>query len=149
MKMLKTLGTVRNVPVKWHLIDAEGQVLGRLASKIAVLLQGKHKPEYAPHNDVGDYIVLINCDKVVCTTKNKKYFWHTGYPGGIKSVSFEDKLKAKPEEVLHLAVRRMLPKGPLGRAMLRKLKIYSGTDHPHAGQQPVLLADDNKKGDNL
>ena len=145
MKMLKTMGTIHNVPVKWYVIDATDQVLGRLASKIAVYLQGKHKVAYAPHHDVGDYIVLLNCGKVICTSRDKKYFWHTGYPGGIKSISFAEKIKSKPEEVLRLAVRRMLPKGPLGREMIRKFKIYSGSEHPHAGQQPELLSlsDDN------
>ena len=126
----------------WFVIDAENKVLGRLATEIARRLRGKHKAEYTPHVDTGDYIVVINADKVAVTGnkfKNKIYNHHTGYPGGLKSVTF-DKLQAtKPEMIIEKAVKGMLPKNPLGRDMFRKLKVYAGSEHNHAAQQPTAL----------
>ncbi len=126
----------------WFVVDADGQTLGRLATEIAKRLRGKHKPEYTPFMDTGDYIVVINASKIKVTgnkTSDKMYYHHTGYPGGIKSESFEKLLARKPEEVLEKAVRGMLPKGPLGRAMFRKLKVYAGETHNHVAQQPQVL----------
>lgn len=126
----------------WFIVDAEGKTLGRIATQIASRLRGKHKPEYTPHVDTGDYIVVINADKVTVTgkkTTDKIYYSHSGFMGGIKSISF-DKLQAKkPEMIIELAVKGMLPRGPLGRAMFRKLKVYAGTAHKHAAQQPQVL----------
>jgi len=126
----------------WYIVDAAGQVLGRVATEIARRLRGKHKPEFTPHVDTGDYIVVVNADKLRVTgnkTKDKLYHRHTTYPGGIRTTNFE-KLHAKhPERVLQLAVKGMLPKGPLGYAMIRKMKIYPGADHPHSAQQPKPL----------
>lgn len=126
----------------WYIVDANGKTLGRLASEIASRLRGKHKPSYTPHVDTGDYIVVINADKVAVTGKkaqDKKYYWHTGYPGGIKETNFTKLLDRNPEEVLYKAVKGMLPKGPLGYAMIKKLKVYAGTEHPHTAQQPKTL----------
>ncbi|MCP4698299.1 MAG: 50S ribosomal protein L13 [Gammaproteobacteria bacterium] len=126
----------------WYVVDAENMVLGRLASEIAKRLRGKHKPEYTPHVDTGDYIVVVNAEKVHVTGKkfkNKIYYHHTGYPGGIKSISFDKLLKKAPERIIEKAVKGMLPKGPLGRAMYRKLKVYAGPKHEHTAQQPVPL----------
>lgn len=126
----------------WFVVDAEGQTLGRLASAIAVRLRGKHKPEYTPFMDTGDYIVVINASKLVVTGKkrtDKVYYRHTGYPGGIRSETFDKLIQRRPEKVLETAVRGMLPKGPLGRAMFRKLKVYAGAEHQHAAQQPQIL----------
>jgi len=127
---------------QWHLIDADGKTLGRLSTEIARRLRGKHKPEYTPHMDTGDYIVVINAEKVHATgnkMSDKMYHHHTGYIGNLKSISLEKLLASKPERVIQLAVKGMMPKGPLGRSMLRKLKIYAGTEHPHAAQQPQAL----------
>ncbi len=126
----------------WFVVDAEGQTLGRLASEIAKRLRGKHKPEYTPFMDTGDYIIVINASKIKVTgnkATDKVYYHHTGYPGGIKSETFEKLLARKPEAVIEKAVRGMLPKGPLGRAMFRKLKVYAGEQHNHASQQPQVL----------
>ncbi|MFP5429657.1 MAG: 50S ribosomal protein L13 [Gammaproteobacteria bacterium] len=126
----------------WFVIDANGKTLGRLATEVALRLRGKHKPEYTPHVDTGDYIVVVNADKVAVTgnkAQAKMYHHHTGFPGGLKSVSFEKLLAAKPEKPIEIAVKGMLPKGPLGRAMLAKLKVYAGGEHPHAAQQPQEL----------
>ena len=126
----------------WYVVDAEGKTLGRLASEIASRLRGKHKPSYTPHVDTGDYIVVINADKIAVTGKkaqDKKYYRHTGYPGGIKENNFTKLLAHKPEDVLFKAVKGMLPKGPLGYAMIKKLKLYAGTEHPHTAQQPKAL----------
>lgn len=126
----------------WFVIDASGQTLGRLATEIARRLRGKHKPEYTPHVDTGDYIVVINAGQVAVTgnkAQAKQYYHHTGYPGGLKSISFEKLVVAKPEKPIEIAVKGMLPKGPLGRAMLSKLKVYAGAEHPHAAQQPQEL----------
>jgi large subunit ribosomal protein L13 len=126
----------------WYVIDAEGKTLGRMATEIATRLRGKHKPEYTPHVDTGDYIVVINAEKVRVTgnkAKNKLYYRHTGYIGGIKSLSFEKMIAKAPERPIESAVKGMLPKGPLGRAMYKKLKVYAGTEHPHAAQLPQEL----------
>ena len=126
----------------WYVVDAADKTLGRLAAVIALRLRGKHKPEYTPHVDTGDYIVVINAEKITVTGnkfKDKVYYAHSGYPGGLKDITF-DKLQAKkPEMVLEVAVKGMLPKGPLGRAMFRKLKVYAGSEHKHAAQQPQVL----------
>jgi len=126
----------------WYVVDASGKVLGRLASEIARRLRGKHKPEFTPHVDTGDYIVVLNVDKLRVTGRkgnDKIYYRHSGYPGGVYSTNF-DKLQARhPDRVLKLAVKGMLPKGPLGYAMIKKMKMYTGADHPHAAQQPKTL----------
>ena len=126
----------------WYVVDATGKTLGRLATQLAMRLRGKHKPEYTPHVDTGDYIVVINADKIAVTgnkAQAKMYYHHTGFPGGLKSTNFEKLIVAKPEKPLEIAVKGMLPKGPLGRAMLAKLKVYAGAEHPHAAQQPQEL----------
>ncbi|WP_054676917.1 50S ribosomal protein L13 [Parasalinivibrio latis] len=126
----------------WYVVDAEGKTLGRLATEIASRLRGKHKAEYTPHVDTGDYIVVINAEKVAVTGKkasDKMYYHHSGYIGGIKSINFEKLIAKKPEMVIELAVKGMLPRGPLGRAMFRKLKVYAGTEHKHTAQQPQVL----------
>lgn len=126
----------------WYVVDAEGKTLGRLASEIASRLRGKHKAEYTPHVDTGDYIIVVNAEKVAVTgnkAKDKMYHRHTEFPGGLKSISFEKLIERKPEMVLELAVKGMLPKGPLGRAMYRKLKVYAGAEHNHTAQQPKVL----------
>ncbi len=126
----------------WFVVDAAGKTLGRLSTEIASRLRGKHKPEYTPHVDTGDYIIVVNADKVTVTgnkAKNKKYYSHSGFPGGIKEITFEKLLEKKPEMVLETAIKGMLPKGPLGRAMFRKLKVYAGAEHQHAAQQPQVL----------
>ena len=126
----------------WYIVDASGKTLGRLATEIARRLRGKHKPEYSPHLDTGDYIVVINAGQVRVTgnkAKDKIYHSHSGYPGGIKSITFEKLIEKKPERVIEKAVKGMLPRGPLGRAMFRKLKVYSGAEHNHSAQQPKTL----------
>ena len=126
----------------WYVVDASGKVLGRLASQIALRLRGKHKPEYTPHVDTGDYVVVVNAAKVRVTgrkTEGKIYYRHSGYPGGLKQTNFAKLRATKPERVLQHAVKGMLPKGPLGYAMLRKLKVYAGGTHPHSAQQPKTL----------
>jgi large subunit ribosomal protein L13 len=132
-------GAVNN---DWYVVDAQGKVLGRLAARIAARLRGKHKPEYTPHVDTGDYIVVVNAAKIRVTGKKaeqKKYYRHTGFPGGIRETNFA-KLHAKhPGRVLQMAVKGMLPRGPLGNAMLKKLKVYAEGAHPHTAQQPKAL----------
>ena len=126
----------------WYVIDAEGKTLGRLATEVARRLRGKHKPEYTPHMDMGDYIVVVNCEKIRVTgakSTDKMYHHHTGYPGGLKSFTFEKLIERAPERVLQRAVKGMLPRNPLGRAMFKKLKVYSGPSHPHTAQQPQSL----------
>ncbi len=126
----------------WFVIDAEGKTLGRMATEIARRLRGKHKAEYTPHVDTGDYIVVINAEKVTVTgakAQNKMYYSHSGYPGGIKEINFEKLQAKKPEMIIEKAVKGMLPRGPLGRAMFRKLKVYAGAEHNHAAQQPQVL----------
>jgi large subunit ribosomal protein L13 len=131
-----------SVPQDWYVVDAAGKTLGRVATEVAHRLRGKHKPEYTPHVDTGDYIVILNAGKIRVSgnkTEQKMYYHHTGYPGGLKSISF-DKLRDKaPERIIETAVRGMLPKNPLGRAMFRKLKVYAGAEHPHGAQQPQVL----------
>jgi len=127
------------VEQKWLLVDAEGQTLGRMATAIATRLRGKHKAEYTPHVDTGDFVVVINADKVRVTgnkAKDKIYYSHSGFPGALKSISFEKLLVKAPERVVKLAVKGMLPRTSLGRAMFKKLKVYAGAEHPHAAQQP-------------
>lgn len=127
----------------WYIVDADGKTLGRLAAEIAHRLRGKHKPEYTPHVDTGDYIVVVNAEKVAVTgnkTTDKMYHHHTGYPGGLKSMSFEKLIDRAPERVIQSAVKGMLPRNPLGRAMFKKLKVYAGAEHPHASQQPQELS---------
>lgn len=127
---------------KWYVVDAEGKTLGRLASEVAKVLRGKNKPEYTPHVDTGDYIVIINAEQVRVTgnkAQDKMYYRHSGFPGGIKSSNFEGLISKKPEAPIEIAVKGMLPKGPLGRDMYRKLKVYAGAAHPHAAQQPQEL----------
>jgi large subunit ribosomal protein L13 len=128
---------------KWFLVDAQGKVLGRLASQVAGILRGKHKPTFAHHLDVGDHVVVINAEKIHLTGRkmtDKIYRWHSGYIGGLREVSAERMIKTHPERVVEWAVQGMLPKGRLGRAMAKKLKVYKGTEHPHAAQKPEPLA---------
>ncbi|MCK6630268.1 MAG: 50S ribosomal protein L13 [Anaerolineae bacterium] len=123
----------------WYVIDAQGQTLGRLATRTASILRGKHKPLFTPHVDCGDYVIIINAEKVHVTGQKmsqKKYYRHSGYPGGLKEISLRDQLQKFPERVLESAVRGMLPKNRLGRQMFKKLKIYPGPNHPHQAQQP-------------
>lgn len=130
----------------WILLDAEGKILGRLASQIAHRLRGKHKPVFTPHVDTGDFIVVVNAEKIKLTGKklsDKYYYHHSGYPGGIKAKSAEEVLKTKPTKILHHAVKGMLPKNRLGRKLIKKLKIYPGNSHPHQSQKPQTL---NLKG---
>jgi len=127
---------------KWYLVNAEGKVLGRLSTELAKILKGKNKPIYTPHVDTGDFVVVVNAGKVTLTgkkLKDKIYYHHTGYPGGIKQVNAEKLLAKKPTEMIRMAVRGMLPKNSLGRQMLRKLKIYPGPNHPHEAQKPANI----------
>ena len=146
MPILSTMKTYNAKPHEveqnWLIVDAEGQTLGRMASRIATRLRGKHKAEYTPHVDTGDYVVVINAEKVKVTgnkATDKIYHSHSGYPGGLKSISFEKLQERSPEKVIKLAVKGMLPRTPLGRAMFKKLKVYAGTDHPHGAQQPQTV----------
>ncbi|MGL5006214.1 MAG: 50S ribosomal protein L13 [Plesiomonas sp.] len=126
----------------WYVVDANGKTLGRLATELARRLRGKHKAEYTPHVDTGDYIIVLNADKVAVTgnkRSDKVYYRHSGYIGGMKSATFEEMIAKHPERVIEIAVKGMLPKGPLGRAMFRKLKVYAGATHDHAAQQPQVL----------
>jgi large subunit ribosomal protein L13 len=126
----------------WHVIDAEGMVLGRLCTEVARVLRGKHKPVFAPHMDMGDHVVIVNADKVVLTSgkaNSEMVHRYSGYPGGLKSETYGNLLGRKPADAIKLRVRGMLPKGPLGRQMITKLKVYAGPDHPHAAQSPVAL----------
>ena len=140
---------------KWYLVDAEGIALGRLASQLAIRLRGKHKPMFTPHMDCGDNIIVINADKVRLTGKKRdqdNFFWHTGHPGGIKSKTKGEILDGRfPERVVEKAVERMLPKGPLGREVLKNMKAYAGTEHPHEAQKPEIwdvaaMNEKNKRG---
>ncbi|MGB9592872.1 MAG: 50S ribosomal protein L13 [Anaerolineae bacterium] len=127
---------------EWYVVDAEGKTLGRLASKIARILMGKHKPYYTPHLDTGDFVVVVNADKIRVTGRKldqKMYYRYSGYPSGLKSVTLRKQMETRPERVIWAAVRNMLPKNKLGRAMLKKLKVYASPDHPHAAQQPKPL----------
>ncbi len=126
----------------WYVVDATDKTLGRLSTEIARRLRGKHKAEYTPHVDTGDYIVVVNAEKVRVTgrkAQDKMYYRHTGYPGGLKEMSFEKLIDHAPERVIEIAVKGMLPNNPLGRAMLRKLKVYASSEHPHTAQQPIEL----------
>ncbi|NIV30733.1 MAG: 50S ribosomal protein L13 [Anaerolineae bacterium] len=126
----------------WYVVDAEGETLGRLASRIAPILKGKHKPIYTPHLDCGDFVIIVNAEKVRVTGRKldqKLYHRHSGYPGGLKSISLRDQLDKHPERVLQAAIRGMLPKNKLGRRMIKKLKVYAGDSHPHQAQQPKPL----------
>src|ERR687895_1792145 len=141
-KMKSYMARPASVERKWHLIDAEGQTLGRLATEIARLLRGKNKPQYTPHVDTGDFVVVVNAEKVVVTGKKaeqKVYRRHTGYPGGMKEASYERMLARRPEEILRKAVYGMMPKTRLARQQFGKLKIYAGPEHPHAAQNPQKL----------
>ena len=134
--------TPKDINREWFVVDAQDQVLGRLVSQIAHRLRGKHKPEFAPHMDNGDFIVVVNCEKIKVTGKkltDKKYYRHSGWVGGLKTTQLGDMLADKPARVLTAAVRGMLPKNRLGRAMLKKLKIYAGSEHPHTAQNPQPL----------
>jgi large subunit ribosomal protein L13 len=126
----------------WLVVDATGKTLGRLATQIADTLRGKRKPEYTPHCDVGDFVIVVNAEKVSVTgnkRQEKRYYRHSGFPGGLRSRTFEEMIQRRPEEVLRLAVKGMLPRSRLGRQQLRKLKIYAGPDHPHQAQQPAVM----------
>ena len=140
---MKTLSAKpESVKRDWYVVDASGKTLGRLASEIAKRLRGKHKPEYTPHVDTGDYIVVVNAEKVTVTGKkaeDKMYYRHTGFPGGIKETNFNKLQQRHPTQVIEIAVKGMMPHNPLGRAMLSKLKIYAGAEHPHIAQQPQQL----------
>ena len=140
---MKTISMrAQDVQRSWLIVDAENKTLGRLASEVARRLRGKHKPEYTPHVDTGDYVIVVNADKVTVTgkkTTDKMYYRHSGYPGGIKAISFEHLREKHPERIIEKAVKGMLPRNPLGRAMFRKLKVYAGDEHPHSAQQPVPL----------
>ena len=134
--------TPADIKQDWYLIDAKDKTLGRLATEVARRLRGKHKPEYTPHVDTGDYIVVVNAEKVRVTGKKEtdKIYWrHSGYPGGIKNANVAVMRQTHPERIIEKAVKGMLPRNPLGRAMYRKLKVYAGTDHPHSAQQPQKL----------
>ena len=127
---------------KWYVADAEGKILGRFASEIAKILRGKHKPIYTPHLDTGDYVVVVNAERIAVTgrkSEKKEYFWHTGYPGGLRRVSYAKLLSEKPEQVVERAIRGMLPHNRLGRKMAKKLRIYAGPDHLHVAQRPAPL----------
>jgi len=131
------------VEKKWYVVDAEGATLGRLSSEIAKILRGKHKPEFTPHIDTGDYVIVVNAEKIHVTGKKldqKIYYNHSGYIGGMRETKLSTMMEKKPEKVIELAVKGMLPKGPLGSAMLRKLFVYAGPEHKHAAQQPEELA---------
>ena len=131
-----------DIEQEWFLVNAEGKTLGRLASEIAQVLRGKHKPIYTPHLDCGDFVIVVNAEKVRVTGRKldqKMYYHHTGYPGGIKSISLRNQLQKHPKRVLEAAVRGMLPKNRLGRKMFKKLKVYAGNSHPHQAQQPKVL----------
>ena len=139
---MKTFNESINHKKEWYLVDAEDKTLGRLATKIATYLCGKHKPEYTPHIDTGDYIVVVNAEKIKVTgnkLKDKKYYHYTGYQGGIKEITLEKQLAKAPERIIKEAVKGMLPKGPLGRQMITKLKIYAGPEHKHQAQNVTTL----------
>ncbi|NWF54282.1 MAG: 50S ribosomal protein L13 [Syntrophaceae bacterium] len=137
--MKTPLAKKENIDPKWHLVDAEGKTLGRLASRVAILLRGKNKPIFAPHQDTGDFVVVVNAKKVSLTGKKWKekiYIHHSGYPGGLKMASAEKIAEKKPERLITMAVQGMLPKNKLGRKLIKKLKVYAGDAHPHQAQQP-------------
>ena len=140
--MKSYMANAQSVERKWYVVDAEGQTLGRLTSEIAKVLRGKNKPTYTPHIDTGDYVIVINADKIKVTGKKmdqKIYYHHSDYVGGMKETTLKEMLAKKPENVITLAVKGMLPKGPLGRNMLKKLHVYAGPEHDHAAQKPEVL----------
>lgn len=140
--MPTVMSTAREIERKWFVVDAEGKVLGRLATRVATILRGKHKPTFTPHIDTGDHVVVVNAEKVHLTgrkLRDKFYRWHTGYIGALREVNAETMLRTHPERVIEWAVQGMLPKNRLGRAMARKLKVYRGPDHPHQAQRPEPL----------
>jgi len=141
---VKTTQSIREQDVQrdWYVVDAQGQTLGRLASRVATVLRGKHKPDFTPHVDCGDYVIVVNAEKIHTTGQKmnqKAYFRASGYPGGIKKVTLRDQLQKFPDRVIERAVKGMLPKNSLGRQMFKKLKVYAGPDHPHQAQQPKSL----------
>jgi len=139
----------KDIPRDWYVVDADGMTLGRLATRIASVLRGKHKPTYTPHLDMGDFVIVLNADRVVLTgdkSDAKTYHFHSGFPGGLRSVPFTRMMQRSSTQVVETAVRGMLPKNSLGRAMLRKLKVYPGAEHPHPAQQPKALPDHVMKG---
>ncbi len=136
------MANAQTVERKWYVVDAEGMALGRLASQVAAILRGKNKPTFTPHCDTGDHVIIVNADKVVLTGKKldqKHYYRHSGYPGGLKAVPYRKLMAEKPEFAVKHAITGMLPKGPLGRKMARKLRVYAGPEHEHTAQQPVAL----------
>jgi len=136
------MAATNSVKQRWYLVDASGKTLGRLASELAFRLRGKHKVEFTPHTDTGDFFVVVNVEKIRVTgnkAANKMYYRHSGYPGGLKSTNFETLIATHPQRVLEKAVKGMLPKGPLGRKMLAKLKVYAGDEHPHTAQKPRAI----------
>lgn len=140
--MTSYMANAQNIERKWYVIDAEGMVLGRLASEIAMILSGKRKPVYTPHFDAGDYVIVLNADKIALTGNKwleKTHWYHTGYPGGAKEIKYQDLVKKDPTKLLRLAVKGMLPKNSMGRAMIKKMKLFTGTEHPHAAQQPIEI----------
>ncbi|MBN2168788.1 MAG: 50S ribosomal protein L13 [Actinobacteria bacterium] len=144
LKLTKSTNSARpqDVERNWYLVDAEGLVLGRMATQISMMLRGKHKPVYTPNIDTGDHVVVINADKVVVTggkELKKKYYHHSGYPGGLKEKTYEDLKQQQPERIIYNAVRGMMPKNRLGRAMLKKLHVYAGSQHPHQAQKPQSI----------
>lgn len=142
MRMKSFIEKPQNVERKWFIVDAEGKTLGKVASRVASILRGKHKSTFTPHVDCGDYVIVINAEKVEVTgrkRKNKIYKRHTGYPGGLKEVTFQQLQAAKPEEIIRHSVKGMMPKGKLGRQMYKKLKVYAGPEHGHAAQKPEML----------
>lgn len=140
---MKTYATkASDIKREWYIVDAQGKTLGRLATRVATVLKGKHKPIYSPSMDTGDFVIIINADKIVATGRKmdeKMYYRHTGFPGGLREINLRDQLARHPERVLMAAVRGMLPHNRLGRAMFKKLKVYAGTDHPHAAHKPKKL----------
>ena len=136
------MASPKTIERKWYVVDAEGLTLGRLASEVAKVLRGKNKPIFTPHSDTGDYVIVVNADKIAVTGKKmeqKRYYRHSDYIGGLKSVSLREMMEKKPEEVVRKAVKGMLPKGPLGSEMISKLHVYAGSEHPHAAQKPEAL----------
>lgn len=134
--------TPQDIERKWYVVDAEGKTLGRLATQIAIVLRGKNKPEFAPHADTGDFVIVVNAGKVRVTGRKldqKVYYHHTQYPGGLRSITLREQLKRHPERVIQAAVKGMLPKNTMGRHLMRKLKVYSGSTHPHQAQKPETL----------
>ncbi len=139
--MKSYMAKTNEIDRKWYIIDAEGKVLGRLATEIATILSGKNKPIYTPHVDTGDFVVVINAEKVKLTGKKleqKNYVYHTGYPGGLREIPYERLIKERPEKIIELAVKGMLPKNRLGRKMIKKLKVYGGAEHKHEAQKPEI-----------